>query len=155
MNIKIAGRIKTSVVNGEGTRYTIFFQGCDMNPKCSGCHAPHTWDISNGITVEVEELLDEIESVKRFIDGVSISGGNPTMQLPQLQFLLKELKKREYNVWMWTGHPFEKLKQFNILDDLDVVIDGVFDQTKPTEKEYRGSDNQKMWKKEGTWINVD
>ena len=38
--IRIAGTVDDSIVDGEGLRYTIFVQGCPR--RCAGCHNPET-----------------------------------------------------------------------------------------------------------------
>ncbi len=45
--IKIAGIVKESIVDGPGIRFVIFVQGCVHN--CIGCHNPETHSFSRGI----------------------------------------------------------------------------------------------------------
>ena len=54
--IKIAGIIKESIVDGPGIRLVIFTQGCVQN--CIGCHNPETHSFSGGYYVEIDEIVD-------------------------------------------------------------------------------------------------
>jgi hypothetical protein len=36
-------------------------------------------------------------------------------------------------------------------DDVDAIIDGKYEQSLPTKKLWRGSDNQRLWINSGTW----
>ena len=51
MDIRIAGTVDDSIVDGPGYRYTVFTQGCPHH--CPGCHNPETHDFAGGRTVEV------------------------------------------------------------------------------------------------------
>ena len=57
--MRIAGIMYDSIVNGEGIRDVVFFQGCGK--RCKGCHNPQSWDIANGTPMTTEEILEEIE----------------------------------------------------------------------------------------------
>jgi anaerobic ribonucleoside-triphosphate reductase activating protein len=141
------------ICNGEGVRVTLWLPGCGH--KCEGCHNQWTWDYNQGKELDKEKLWNELD--KSYIDGLTISGGDPLMQsyevLDELENLLKEFRVRygdSKNIWVYTGYYFNELndKQLSILNNLcDVVIDGPFilserDITLP----YRGSKNQNIIK---------
>jgi anaerobic ribonucleoside-triphosphate reductase activating protein len=53
---------------------------------------------------------------------------------------------------MWTGYKFEDIKDLDLLQHIDVIIDGKYEQSLPTTKNWRGSDNQRLWVRNGsTW----
>lgn len=83
-------------VDGPGIRFVIFMQGCAL--KCKYCHNRDTWDINGGNLVSIDELLDKIERYKAYIlpsgGGVTVTGGEPLLQVKFLINLFKELKKR-------------------------------------------------------------
>ena len=44
--LKIAGIIRESIVDGPGIRFVVFTQGCSH--RCPGCHNPQTHDPEDG-----------------------------------------------------------------------------------------------------------
>lgn len=145
MNIKIAGRIKHSLVNGPGVRYVLFCQGC--NHHCFGCQNPDTWSLDGGTDVSVESIYEEISKIK-YLDGITLSGGDPLLQYESLIQLLTELKPLNLNIWCYTGFTYNEVLNSpmkKILPLLDVLVDGRFELDKKLENLlYRGSTNQKI-----------
>jgi pyruvate formate lyase activating enzyme len=69
----------------------VFFGGCNLT--CPFCHNP-SLVLTPGELPDypTDELLDELAERRRFIDGVVVSGGEPTLD-PQLPELLRAVKK--------------------------------------------------------------
>jgi pyruvate formate lyase activating enzyme len=70
----------------------VFFGGCNLT--CPYCHNPGlVLDPGQYPDYPVEALLDELQARRRFIDGVVVSGGEPTLNPGLLPFLrqVKEL----------------------------------------------------------------
>jgi anaerobic ribonucleoside-triphosphate reductase activating protein len=147
MKIRIANYIQDSIVDGYGLRFTIFFQGCKL--KCFNCHNPLTWPLDGGYLIEIEEIMNLIKGNK-LLSGVTISGGEPFLQKESLLDLVKEIKKVNLNIIVYTGFIYEDLIQSNdkcindILALADILIDGPFVQDlKSLELRFRGSSNQR------------
>lgn len=83
-------------VDGPGIRFVLFMQGCPL--RCLYCHNPDTWKIGEGREVTLEEILAEIEPFipyyKRAGGGLTVSGGEPTLQAPFVTELFKAVKER-------------------------------------------------------------
>lgn len=83
-------------MDGPGIRFVLFLQGCAL--RCRYCHNPDTWDTSAGREMEVEAVLAEIEPYLDYYrqsgGGITISGGEPTLQAPFVAALLREAKHR-------------------------------------------------------------
>ena len=139
------------VANGPGVRSSIFVSGCRFN--CKGCFNKEAQDFNYGniYTKEVEDKFMEYikdDNVK----GVSILGGEPLMQTmdDSLLNLLKRIKKEtNKEIWMWTGFVYETAildeKRKEILDYVDVLVDGQFDESKKVlNLKFRGSTNQRI-----------
>jgi len=84
------------LVDGPGIRVVVFFQGCKL--RCAYCHNPDTWQLSGGIEMTPEELIQKIVRFKPYFNrsggGVTFSGGDPLLQP---EFLLECLKLCKQN----------------------------------------------------------
>ena len=148
MELRIAGTVNDSIVDGPGIRFTIFVQGCPHD--CKGCHNPQTHDFNGGIIISTEVLLEKIKG-NPLLDGVTFSGGEPFCQAQALASLGKKIKKLGLNIVTYTGYTFEKLfesRDQNNWDELlkvtDILIDGPFIlEQKDWEIKFRGSSNQR------------
>jgi pyruvate formate lyase activating enzyme len=80
-------------VDGPGTRFVVFLQGCQF--RCNYCHNRDTWDLDAGRLYAVTDLLTEILPYVPFIDasggGVTVSGGEPLLQREFVRVLFKML----------------------------------------------------------------
>ncbi|BDF32212.1 pyruvate formate-lyase-activating enzyme [Lachnospiraceae bacterium] len=90
-------------VDGPGIRYVIFFQGCPM--RCLYCHNPDTWEPRTGKTMSVDEVLDGFYSNLPFYrsGGVTVTGGEPMMQMEFLTELFRNLKKHDIHTCVDTS----------------------------------------------------
>ncbi|WOO91206.1 pyruvate formate-lyase-activating protein [Mollicutes bacterium LVI A0078] len=80
-------------VDGPGTRFVVFLKGCNL--RCKFCHNPDTWKLDGAKEMSVEEILNEYEKIKEFITGgITITGGEPLLQLDFLIDFAKEAKAR-------------------------------------------------------------
>lgn len=139
-----------SIVDGEGIRSVIWFQGCSHN--CPGCHNPETHDFNAGEIVSLEEMKAQIDELE-FQAGVTFSGGDPMMQVEALTELAAYVHEKGMNVWVYTGFTFEELmtlaeKNDNYriaLEQIDVLVDGKFVMDlKSFDVQFRGSSNQRI-----------
>ena len=105
-------------VDGPGIRFVIFMQGCAL--RCKYCHNRDTWDIAGGKIISLEEILDKIERYKSYIipsgGGVTLTGGEPLLQVKFVIQLFKELKKRKIPTALDTSG------MFDINDDIKEVL---------------------------------
>lgn len=92
-------------VDGPGTRFVVFFQGCPM--RCKYCHNPDTWDPVGGSTeMTVADILEHYERNRSFYEtrgGLTATGGEPMMQLDFLTELFEECKKRDIHTCLDTS----------------------------------------------------
>lgn len=149
MELRIAGTVNDSIVDGPGIRFTIFTQGCPHN--CEGCHNPQTHAFDGGELTDISVLLDKAKS-NPLLDGVTFSGGEPFCQAEALAELGREIKSLGMNIVTYTGYTFEQLwsgkNEQNHWGDLlavtDYLIDGPFIQAqRDWEIKFRGSSNQR------------
>ena len=141
MKIRIAGIEKESVVDGEGIRYAVFMQGCLR--KCKGCHNPSTHALDGGEITDTSEIIEDIKK-NPLLSGITLTGGEPLLQLDAAVELARETKKIGLNVWCYTGYKFEEIPQ-KLLNVVDVVVDGAFvEELKDLTLNFRGSSNQRI-----------
>jgi len=82
-------------VDGPGVRFILFLQGCAL--RCQYCHNPDSWKVGDGKVRSVSEIIDEVLKYREFFDasggGITVSGGEPLLQMPYLIELFKACKK--------------------------------------------------------------
>ena len=94
---KIYGNIHSiescGTVDGPGVRFVIFMQGCPM--RCLYCHNPDTWEINNNNLMSIDKIFTQYDGVKEFCKGgITVTGGEPLLQIDFVTELFKEAKKR-------------------------------------------------------------
>lgn len=148
MKVQIAGIVKESVTDGSGLRTTVFFQGCDHH--CPGCHNPHTWAFDGGYLIEIEELIAQIP-FSPLLKGITLSGGDPIYQPEAAAAIARECKRRDKDVWIYTGFTWEQLLSeskpgcMELLNSCDVLVDGPYVQSLACfNLPFRGSSNQRL-----------
>ena len=114
-------------VDGPGIRYVVFLQGC--NYRCQYCHNPETWDMCQGIEQSVDDLVSDILRYKRYIEGVTVSGGEPLLQIDFVRDLFARVKDEGLSTCLDTnGGIFDEsnvaqLSKLNeLLDVTDIVM---------------------------------
>jgi anaerobic ribonucleoside-triphosphate reductase activating protein len=150
MEMRIAGTVRESVVDGPGLRFVVFAQGCRHG--CDGCHNPDSWDPAGGTLVKTQDLLEQIKNTK-LIKGVTFSGGEPFLQAAQMAWLGREVKKLGLDVITFTGYTWEALLSLaeedqtvqELLLASDYIVDGPFIlEERDLEISFRGSRNQRV-----------
>ena len=146
MKIRLFGIANDSIVDGPGLRYTIFTQGCYH--KCSGCHNPKSHDMNGGYLKDINEIIAEIDE-NQLLDGITLSGGEPMLQIEPLIEICKAVNYRGLNIVIYSGFIFEQIikdsRMKSLLEVCDMLIDGKFEQDKKSlSLLYRGSTNQRL-----------
>lgn len=138
------------VVNGPGTRVTLFVSGCEH--QCRGCYNKTTWRVDSGhlFTQELEDqIIADLNDTRIKRKGLSLSGGDPLHPANVVEVL--KLVQRVRNecpgkdIWLWSGYTLAELtpEQKAVVDLIDVMVDGKYEQDKrDLNLEWRGSSNQ-------------
>lgn len=142
---------KCDLLNGDGIRVVLWISGCKL--RCPGCQNPQTWAFNSGIKFEEadkEELFEALS--KPYIKGLTLSGGNPIDSYTEVLPLVKEVKTKfpEKDIWLYSGYELAELKlnYSEILKYVDVIVDGAYvESCKDVELRWRGSTNQKVYRK--------
>lgn len=101
-------------VDGPGVRFIIFVTGCPL--RCQFCHNPDTWKMTDGEKTEVDALVKKALRCKPYWrngGGITVSGGEPLMQIDFLIELFKQFKKEGVHTTIDTsGAPFTREEPF-------------------------------------------
>ncbi|GAB1439346.1 anaerobic ribonucleoside-triphosphate reductase-activating protein [Providencia sp.] len=138
------------VVNGPGTRCTLFVSGCVH--QCRGCYNQSTWRVDSGVpfTQEMEDqIIQDLQDVRIRRQGLSLSGGDP-LHPANLSAILKLVKRvktvcPDKDIWLWTGYKLSDLtvEQQKVVSFVNTLVDGKFEQDLHDPRLiWRGSSNQ-------------
>ena len=134
----------------DGISVSLWLQGCEH--KCEGCFNKSTWSFEDG----KKFTKKTIETVLYYLvkddihKNLSILGGEPlsSNKLDMLLELIIQTKKinKDIQIWIWTGYVIEELnkKQKEILNYIDVLVDGPYVKSKHNPTRYKGSYNQRV-----------
>ena len=87
---------------------TVFTGGCNF--RCPFCHNKSLVYLNNQEEISSEEILNYLEKRKNVLDGLCVTGGEPTLQIG-LENFLRQVKEIGLKVKLDTnGTDFEKLK---------------------------------------------
>ena len=167
MTGKIHSVFSGGTVDGPGIRFVVFMQGCPL--RCKYCHNPDTWEFSAGEERTALDLTNEIIKYKNYFGlkgGVTISGGEPLMQIDFVIELLKLVKSYGIHTAVDTsGFTFnqdneEILKKYqelnkyvdlflldikHINDDKHKALTGVSNKNTLNYCKWLDSQGKKMW----------
>ena len=104
-------------VDGPGVRFVVFLQGCNM--RCKYCHNPETWSCKGGEEWSAKDLFNHVFRYRTYWGknmekgGVTVSGGEPLLQIEFVTEFFKLLKSRGVHTTLDTsGQPFTKDKEW-------------------------------------------
>jgi len=156
--LNVAAFMKETRIVGPGLRDAIWVQGCNI--RCYGCanqsYLPH----EPRVLIPLEQVLAHFRLRKGKIDGVSISGGEPTEQPIAVGNLLQGVKSLGFSTVVFTGRLYEDLKNDSkydkILNYTDLLIDGPFIiKEQDCCLHWRGSKNQRLIFLSDYWKNIE
>lgn len=134
--------------NGSGIGSVLWMAGCNHN--CEGCHNPETHDPKAGKKFDCSTLEELMESLNNpHIKRLTLSGGDPLFPDNRgASTLIAKVFKLTYpnkKLWVYTGYRFEQLKDLDILESIDVLVDGPFVlDKKDISLPFCGSSNQRV-----------
>ena len=134
--------------DGPGVRFIIFLRGCRM--RCAYCHNPDTWGADAGEEMTADELIDKALRYKTYWGkngGITVSGGEPLLQLDFLIELFKRAKKEGIHTTIDTaGQPFCKDEPFfgkfnELMQYTDLLLLDIKEMNPERHKALTGFDN--------------
>ena len=101
-------------VDGPGVRFVIFTAGCPM--RCQFCHNPDTWNMKTGTLTSTDDLIKKSLRYRSYWGdegGITVSGGEPLLQIDFLTELFKKAKENGIHTTLDTsGNPFTREEPF-------------------------------------------
>lgn len=156
MENKVVGRIHSiesfGSVDGPGVRYILFLHGCPL--RCKFCHNPDTWGNAKA-TMEMtpEEAVTKALKYKTYWGdqgGITISGGEPLLQIDFLLELFKLAKKAGINTCIDTsGGNFTREEPFfskfnELMKYTDLLLVDIKHINNEEHKELTGKGNENI-----------
>ena len=148
MEIRIAGIVEDSIVDGRGIRMAVFVQGCPHH--CPGCHNPQTHDFAGGTLDDTDRIFEAFRENPLY-RGFTFSGGEPFCQPKPRRALADRVHGIKKDVTVYTGWTYEALCAMHdpdvdaLLSVCDVLVDGPFiEAQRDPELLFRGSANQRL-----------
>lgn len=137
--------------DGPGVRFIVFMQGCHM--RCRYCHNPDTWKMDGGDEVTADEILKRALRFKPYWGkdgGITISGGEPLLQIDFVIELFKKAKELGINTCIDTaGNPFTKEEPFfskfeELMKYTDLLLLDLKEINPARHKDLTGFDNSNI-----------
>lgn len=123
-------------VDGPGIRFVVFMQGCPM--RCLYCHNPDTWSTGGGHRYTAEEVAARALKYKSYFTGgggVTVSGGEPMMQMPFVTELFGILKRSGVHTALDTSGVLFNPEDTSLVDSLLEITDLVLLDIKHIDEE--------------------
>ncbi len=145
--VRIHGIAHSTTALGPGNRAAVWFQGCMR--RCKGCMSPDSRQLNGGTEWTVDKLVEDICAIEN-IEGVTISGGEPFLQVDALHEFLTGIRSRtSLGVIIYTGNTMDELRRMGnpLVDEIlaglaDIVIDGEYVDELNDGAALKGSSNQ-------------
>ena len=135
-------------VDGPGIRYIIFLKGCPM--RCKYCHNADTWNTEGAEVFTASELLDRAERYRSYWrkdGGITVSGGEPLVQIDFVLELFREAQRRKISTVLDTSaQPFTRDNPFfgkfaDLMNVTGLVLLDIKHIDPAKHKELTGHDN--------------
>ena len=139
---------KDDMRNGPGLRAVLWVSGCEHH--CPGCQNPVTWDPEDGLIFD-DKAHDELMDIlgRDYISGLTLSGGDPLYpgNRDEVTSICAEVKSifPDKTIWLYTGYDYESVRDLDIMQYIDVVVDGRYEEDKrDVLLHWKGSSNQRV-----------
>ena len=114
----------SSRYDGPGLRIVLFTSGCLL--RCSYCHNPDTWHLKDGTYVSAQQVIDRLgdfaPAMRSLDGGLTISGGEPMVQLAFTRRILAAAQKMGLHTAIETSGFLGDRADDRFLSCLDLVL---------------------------------
>ena len=130
-------------IEGPFNRCCIWFQGCNLH--CKGCCNLELQELKPNHIVSLDDLVSIVKEAKDKydIEGVTLSGGEPTLQMNLKEFNDK-IHELGLGIIMFSGKP-KSLLNPDLVSSVDLLIDGPYiEEQKDNDRILIGSKNKNL-----------
>jgi pyruvate formate lyase activating enzyme len=114
----------SSRYDGPGLRVVLFVSGCLL--RCTYCHNPDTWHLKDGTYVSADQVLrrlcDFAPSIRALGGGLTISGGEPMVQLAFTRRIFAGAKEMGLHTAIQTSGFLGDRADEAYLSEIDLVL---------------------------------
>jgi len=146
----LKGRIHSietfGTLDGPGIRFVVFMQGCPL--RCIYCHNRDTWNPSGGKEYTVDEVIDELKKYIDFIrfsgGGITVTGGEPTLQAEFVTEVFKRCKEIDIHTALDTSGFADIKRVEELIRYTDLVLLDIKHALPEKHKAITGVGNEKI-----------
>lgn len=104
--------------DGPGIRYVLFLQGCPF--QCQYCHNRDSWSLKENKMMTADQVLSDFEKYSHFYrkGGLTVSGGEPLLQIHFLIELFRKAKERNIHTCLDTSGGTYHIKNDDLIIEL-------------------------------------
>jgi pyruvate formate lyase activating enzyme len=128
--------------DGPGLRVVLFVSGCLL--RCSYCHNPDTWHLKDGTYISAQQVIDRLAgfapALRQLHGGLTISGGEPMVQLAFTRRILAAAKKMGLHTAIETSGYLGDHVDDKYLENLDLVLLDIKSSNPQTYRAVTGRD---------------
>ena len=110
--------------DGPGLRFVLFVSGCPL--RCSYCHNPDSWHLKDGLSIPAQQVIDRLAGLVSALGaldgGLTISGGEPLVQIAFTRRILSAAKKMGLHTAIETSGYLGDRVDDSYLSDLDLIL---------------------------------
>jgi pyruvate formate lyase activating enzyme len=132
----------SSRYDGPGLRVVLFVSGCLL--RCSYCHNPDTWHLKDGTYVSAQQVIDRLgdfaPALRTLDGGLTISGGEPMVQLSFTRRILGAAKRMGLHTAIETSGFLGDRADDRYLSNLDLVLLDIKSSDPDTYRKVTGRD---------------
>jgi anaerobic ribonucleoside-triphosphate reductase activating protein len=136
---------------GPDSRMVVWTVGCPR--RCMGCSNPELWAADDKKEIPLSKVFGIIDAISAAygLDGITITGGEPFLQLLELEKLVAYCRSKTEDILVYTGYKLDELKRLDdtgtaarILGMISVLIDGEYLDDLNDGSALKGSSNQRI-----------
>ena len=144
LKIRVAHVVDRTEAEGPGVRTAIWTQGCSI--RCPGCCNPELFGRRGGDLVAIDVLVARVLAAGTV--GITLLGGEPLDQPDAVTALAQAVRAHGLTGVVFSGYGYSEVARRapDLLDAIDVLVDGPFDASQPESgpqaRRWVGSINQ-------------